>query len=171
MVGRLSRALAAATGPFPRPLVSADGPVEARLMKDPALAVEDWLRDVLARNRRGDASHGETQLGAHRSDLAVVHQEKNMPAALASTGEQKAILVAIVLAAARLAAAECGRTPILLLDEVSAHLDDSRRAALYAEILQLGAQAWMTGTDRSLFDALGQDAQHFTVRDAHITRG
>ena len=171
MVSRLARALAAATGPFPRPLVSADGPVEARLMQDPALVVEDWLRDVLARNRRGDAAHGETQVGAHRSDLAVIHQEKNMPAALASTGEQKAILVAIVLAAARLAAAECGRTPILLLDEVSAHLDDARRAALYAEIRQLGAQAWMTGTDRSLFDALGDDAQHFTVRDARITRG
>jgi DNA replication and repair protein RecF len=92
-----------------------------------------------------------------------------MPAALTSTGEQKAILVAIVLAAARLAAAESGKTPVLLLDEVAAHLDENRRAALYAEIAALGAQAWMTGTDRSLFEALGA-AQHFAIRDAHITR-
>ena len=171
MVARLARAIAASAGPFPRPIVAADGPVESQLMRDPALAVEDWLRETLARNRHRDAASGETLVGAHRGDLAVTHQEKNMPAALASTGEQKAILVAIVLAAARLAAAEHGRTPILLLDEVSAHPDETRRAALYAEIVQLGAQAWMNGTHRSLFDALGQDAQHFTIRDAHITRG
>ncbi|HTJ65666.1 MAG TPA: DNA replication and repair protein RecF, partial [Alphaproteobacteria bacterium] len=81
----------------------------------------------------------------------------------------KAILVASVLAAARLTTAERGRTPILLLDEVAAHLDENRRAALYSEIAALRAQAWMTGTDRSLFDALGRDAQHFAVHEAHIT--
>jgi DNA replication and repair protein RecF len=170
MVGRLAGAIDAATGPFPRPIVVADGPVEARLAKEPALAVEDWLRESLARNRVGDAASGETKLGAHRGDLTVNHREKNVPAGLASTGEQKAILVAIVLAAARLAAAEQGRTPILLMDEVAAHLDENRRAALYDEIADLRAQAWLTGTDRSLFAALGNDAQHYAVRDAHISR-
>jgi DNA replication and repair protein RecF len=170
MVARLARALDASTGPFPRPVVMAEGPVEARLNTEPALAVEDWLKESLARNRMSDAAQGETKVGAHKGDLGVTHREKQMPAALTSTGEQKAILVAIVLAAARLAMAERGRTPILLLDEVAAHLDDTRRQALYAEISALGAQAWMTGTDRTLFDALGKEAQHFTVRDAHITQ-
>ena len=169
MVARLARALDAATGPFPRPLVSAEGPVEMRLMAEPALAVEDWLKAALARNRSSDAAQGETQVGAHKGDLAVVHREKAMPAALTSTGEQKAILVAIILAAARLAAAERRRTPVLLLDEVAAHLDENRRTALYTEIAALGAQAWMTGTDRSLFEALS-GAQHFAIRDAHITQ-
>ena len=140
-------------------------------MNEPALAVEDWLKATLARNRASDAAQGETRIGAHRGDLGVTHREKSVPAALTSTGEQKAILVAIVLAAARLAMAERGRTPILLLDEVAAHLDDMRRRALYEEIAALGAQAWMTGTDRSLFDALGEDARHFTIRDARITDG
>jgi DNA replication and repair protein RecF len=170
MVARLARALDASTGPFPRPVVMAEGPVEARLNTEPALAVEDWLKESLARNRMSDAAQGETKVGAHKGDLGVTHREKQVPAALTSTGEQKAILVAIVLAAARLAMAERGRTPILLLDEVAAHLDDTRRQALYAEISALGAQAWMTGTDRTLFDALGKEAQHFTVRDAHITQ-
>jgi DNA replication and repair protein RecF len=170
MVGRLAGAIDAATGPFPRPVVAADGPVESRLAKEPALAVEDWLRENLVRNRTSDAASGETRLGAHRGDLAVTHREKNVPAGLASTGEQKAILVAIVLAAARLAMAEQGRTPILLMDEVAAHLDEDRRAALYGEIADLRAQAWLTGTDRSLFEALGHGAQHLAVREAHITR-
>jgi DNA replication and repair protein RecF len=170
MVDRLARALDASTGPFPRPVIAAEGPVEERLRQGPALAVEDWLKEILARNRVGDGANGETRIGAHRGDLAVTHREKSMPAALTSTGEQKAILVAIIVAAARLAMAERGRTPILLLDEVAAHLDDTRRLALYTEIDALGAQAWMTGTDRSLFDALGGSAQHFTIRDAHITQ-
>ena len=170
MALRLAQALSAATGPFPRPLVAAEGAIENRLMSDPALAVEDWLRGALLRNRAADAAQGETLAGAHRSDLSVIHAEKNMPAALSSTGEQKALLVAIVLAAARLAAAETGRVPVLLLDEVAAHLDEDRRAALFAEIETLGAQAWMTGTDRALFDPLGSRAQGFRVREAHISK-
>src|SRR4029079_13925032 len=97
----LARALDASTGPFPRPMVTADGPVEARLSNQPALAVEDWLEGSFARNRTGDAAQGETRVGAHKGDLGVMHREKSVPAALSSTGEQKAILVAIVLAAAR----------------------------------------------------------------------
>jgi DNA replication and repair protein RecF len=170
MAARLARSLAASAGPFPRPVVAAAGPVEERLMREPALSVEDWLRRDLARNRADDAAQGETRLGAHRGDLDVRHAAKGLPAALTSTGEQKAILVAIVLAAARLAAAERGRTPVLLLDEIAAHLDETRRTALYAEIALLGAQAWMTGTDPALFEALGGGARHFTIRDARISQ-
>jgi DNA replication and repair protein RecF len=170
MAARVARSIAASRGPFPRPIVAAAGPVEERLMREPAVAVEDWLRDGLARNRALDAAQGETRLGAHRGDLEVVHAEKGLPAALTSTGEQKAILVAIVLAAARLAAAERGRIPVLLLDEIAAHLDETRRAALYSELALLGAQAWMTGTDPALFEAMGADARYLSVRDARITQ-
>lgn len=171
MVARLSQALALSTGPFPRPILAAEGPVEAELALAPALAVEDWLKGALARNRNADAAQGETLIGAHRSDLAVIHAEKGVPAVLASTGEQKALLVAIVLAAARLTEAERGRAPILLMDEVAAHLDEARRVALYDEIVTLGAQAWLTGTDRALFEPLGERAQHFAVREARISAG
>ena len=171
MVSRLQRGLAAATGPFPRPVVFAEGHVEAQLAGSPALAVEDWLRDMLARNRGVDAAQGETSVGAHRSDLAVTHAEKGIPAALASTGEQKALLVAIVLAAARLAAAERGYAPLLLMDEVAAHLDEDRRAALFNEIVALGAQAWLTGTDAILFESLGNRAQRFAICDARVVVG
>jgi DNA replication and repair protein RecF len=169
IVARLSQALARSTGPFPRPIVAAEGPIEARLPTEPALAVEDWLRASLAANRVADAASGETRIGAHRGDLGVIHREKGVPAGMASTGEQKAILIAIVLAAARLAMAERGRTPILLLDEIAAHLDEGRRAALHDEIEALGGQAWMTGTDRSLFESLGNRAQFYTICDSRIT--
>ncbi len=170
MVGVLARALAAATGPFPRPIKCA---AKGR-SKSPAEHGAGAGRGGLAENGAGaqlataTPPRAKPGTGAHRGDLAVTHREKSVPAALTSTGEQKAILVAIVLAAARLAMAERGRTPILLLDEIAAHLDDTRRQALYQEIAALGAQAWMTGTDKTLFDALGDAAQHFTIRDARI---
>ena len=119
-------------------------------------------------SRRQDAETGGAVDGPHRSDLAVHHVDKDMPAALCSTGEQKALLVAIVLAAARLQAVERGAPPLLLLDEIAAHLDEARRAALFDEISALGAQAWMTGTDRRLFDALDGRAQFFTVADGAL---
>jgi DNA replication and repair protein RecF len=93
-----------------------------------------------------------------------------MPAADCSTGEQKALLIAILLGQARLMAAERGRPPLLLLDEIAAHLDEGRRRALFDALLELGVQAWLTGTDRGLFAALGEQAQYFTVADARITR-
>jgi DNA replication and repair protein RecF len=171
MVARLERALAAASGPFPRPILAAEGAVEARLAAEPALAAEDWLRAALAANRPADQARGETAIGAHRSDFAVTDADKGVPASLASTGEQKALLVAIVLAAARLIAAERRRAPILLLDEVAAHLDGDRRAALFEEIVALAVQAWLTGTDPGLFAPLGDHAQRFAVRDGRIAVG
>jgi DNA replication and repair protein RecF len=138
-----------------------------------AIALEGWeagdLAATLKTNRARDAAAGRTTEGPHRQDLSVLHRAKGMPAAQSSTGEQKALLIGIVLANARLLAGERGAPPLLLLDEVAAHLDEARRAALYEEILALGAQAWMTGTDPALFAPLGDRARHFGVDDARVT--
>jgi DNA replication and repair protein RecF len=108
---------------------------------------------------------GRTLIGPHRADLAALYRAKAMPAAQCSTGEQKALLISILLANARSLSEEIGTPPILLLDEVAAHLDDKRRAALYAEIVALGAQAFMTGTGPELFVGLGPGAQRFEVTE------
>lgn len=168
IVGRLSRACATAVGPFPGASLAIDGAVEAWLLDDPAIQVEDRLREQLARSRSADAETGRAAVGPHRSDLAVRHKEKDMPAELCSTGEQKALLIAIVLADARLQAAERGVVPLLLMDEVAAHLDANKRTALFETLLGLRAQAWLTGTDAALFAELGERAQRFTVRNAVV---
>ncbi len=118
----------------------------------------------LARGRPADAAAGRTLAGPHLSDLDAVYAAKGMPAAACSTGEQKALLISLVLASARAMAAG-GATPVLLLDEVAAHLDASRRASLYAEIAALGAQAWMTGTGPELFEALAPEALRVGVSE------
>ena len=145
-VGLLAKRLATAPhGPFARG----------------GLAIEGWtggdLLDLLRRGRARDAAAGRTLAGPHRSDLAVMHLEKGQPAALASTGEQKALLLGIVLAHAELVAERTGARPVLLLDEVAAHLDPIRRAALF-ERLAGGGQTWMTGTEDALFAGVGADA-------------
>lgn len=168
MVRRLDRAARSAVGPFPRPEARLSGTVEGWLDAGPALAAEDRFRDALAESRGRDAESGTTAIGPHRSDLEVFDAAREMPAARCSTGEQKALLVALVLASARLVAAERGTAPLLLLDEIVAHLDAARRAALFDEILALGAQAWLTGTDAELFEPLGAVAQHFRVEAATV---
>lgn len=130
--------------------------LEAGEAADMARALED------ARPR--DAAAGRTLEGPHRSDLEAVYAAKDMPARQCSTGEQKALLISLCLANARALASAHGTAPILLFDELAAHLDDRRRRALYDEIAALGAQAWMTGTAPELFDSLA-DARRFTVRD------
>ncbi|MBE0552875.1 MAG: DNA replication and repair protein RecF, partial [Rhodobacteraceae bacterium] len=115
--------------------------------------------------RRRDMAAGRTLAGPHRSDLAAVYAAKGVPADQCSTGEQKALLISLILANARALAADLGRAPVLLLDEVAAHLDTARRAALYDEICALGAQALMTGTEAALFEALGPRAQLLHVTD------
>ncbi len=163
VVGRLAIAAEAALGPFPIPDLALAGDTEAELADGPALAAEDALRRRLAEGRRADAEAGRALAGPHRSDLVVHHRAKSMPAALCSTGEQKALLVALILAAARLLKLQRGAAPLLLLDEIAAHLDAERRAALFDEIEALGAQAWMTGTDAELFAALGGRAAFVNV--------
>ncbi len=125
----------------------------------------DALCESWARSRRDDAAAGRTLHGPHRADLEAIFTAKGVAARLCSTGEQKALLISLTLANAR-ALAEDGPAPILLLDEVAAHLDGSRRAALFDALCALGAQAWMTGTGSELFDALGARAQILRVRDA-----
>ncbi|OYU16526.1 MAG: DNA replication/repair protein RecF [Alphaproteobacteria bacterium PA4] len=144
-VAELAQRLATAPeGPFARPLLALGG-----------AAVAD-LAAALARNRAADAAAGRALIGPHRSDLIVTHAAKGEPAARGSTGEQKALLIAIVLAHAELVAERTGRPPLLLLDEVAAHLDADRRAALFARLAATGSQVWMTGTDTALFDAVGE---------------
>ncbi len=169
VVQRLRAACGRAVGPFPGADLSVQGAVERWLDEGPALAAEDTLRRSLRDSRRADSDSGGAALGPHKSDLAVRHAQKDMPAALCSTGEQKALLIAIMLANARLLAAERGAAPLLLLDEVAAHLDPQRREALFDEILALGAQAWMTGTDDTVFAPLGGAAKRFHIEDATVT--
>lgn len=127
------------------------------------------FRDTLAQNRGRDLAAGRTLIGPHRADLYGVYSAKDVPAKDCSTGEQKALLVSLILANARALAQRFGAPPILLLDEVAAHLDADRRAALYDEICALGAQAWMTGTGPELFDQLGDRAQYLNVSEADGT--
>ena len=133
------------------------------------LSDEDALAEAWAAGRRADMAAGRTLIGPHRVDLRAVYADKGIEARQCSTGEQKALLISLVLANARALAADFGAPPILLLDEVAAHLDAARRTALYDEICALGAQAWMTGTGRELFEALGERAQFFEVLEENGT--
>lgn len=168
LVDRLAGHAAHDPGPFPRAGLDLTGDVEEWLAETSALAAEDRLTEALAASRARDGETGGAAHGPHRGDLAARHLERGQPAALCSTGEQKALLVAIVLAHARLLTAERGFAPLVLLDEVAAHLDAPRRDALFTELPRLGAQAWLTGTDPALFDGLRGHAQLLTVEAGRI---
>ncbi|MEQ1648676.1 MAG: DNA replication/repair protein RecF [Hyphomicrobiaceae bacterium] len=156
--------------PFPWATLAMDGAIEAELRGNPAIAVEENYAKTLATTRERDRGAGRTLDGPHRSDLVVGHGPKGMPAKLCSTGEQKALLIGLVLAHAELVKdRRDGVCPMLLLDEIAAHLDPLRRAALFDEIVRLGGQAWMTGTDPEAFDALKGRAQINRVDDAKVT--
>ena len=171
-VTRLSGALAAAreTAPeFPLAEVALDGWMEELLPRHSATEIEDRYRALLKGNRARDAAAGRTLDGPHLSDLTVTHVNKAVPAADASTGEQKALLIRLVLAHAGLIKDMTGFAPVLLLDEVIAHLDPKRRAALYDGLAGLGAQVWMTGADPAAFgDVMGR-AQVFEVRNGSVS--
>ena len=171
LVNRLAVTLREGGGLFPGAEVTLDGAVESWLDGLPAVDAEARFADSLAASRRRDAETGGAAEGPHRTDLAVRHKPTSKPAAQCSTGEQKALLIGIVLAVARLQAGQRGAAPLLLLDEVAAHLDMERRAALFDAVCAIGAQAWMTGTDRATFDALGDRAQILSVRDGQVTPG
>jgi DNA replication and repair protein RecF len=169
VASRLGLRLKEATGPFPKAAIDVTGTVETWLRQGPALLAEEKFLAALEANRGEDARQGRTTLGPHLSDLAVRHLDNGRSAETCSTGEQKALLVALVLASARMRASEIGAAPLVLLDEVVAHLDEKRRLALYDEITDLGAQAWLTGTDPALFRPLRGRAQFFAVADARVT--
>jgi DNA replication and repair protein RecF len=148
-----------------------EGDLETKLAHMPAVEAEDAYAQVLRDTRERDRAASRTLEGPHRSDLAVTHGPKQIAARLCSTGEQKALLLGLVLAHAELLTArQEGAAPILLLDEITAHLDAHRRAALFEEIIRLKAQAWMTGTDKAAFDALSGQAQFWMVEDGTVTK-
>ena len=155
---------------FPSAAIALDGWMENALMSESATAVEDRYRDILRNSRPRDAIAGRTLDGPHLTDLQVVYAPKNMPARDASTGEQKALLIGLVLAHAGLVAEMTGIAPLLLLDEVVAHLDPRRRAALFDELSKLGAQVWMTGADPAAFADVGSSGEIFGVDSGQITR-
>jgi DNA replication and repair protein RecF len=157
------------SSPFPWSVIASEGAVDSDLARQPAVEVEDRYIKILAEARERDRAVGRTLDGPHRSDLIVHHGPKAMPARLCSSGEQKALLLGLVLAHAELVRERRdGTAPILLLDEIAAHLDEGRRSALFAEILALGAQAWMTGTDYQPFAALAREAQFWSVDNGHL---
>jgi DNA replication and repair protein RecF len=155
---------------FPKAILTAKGTLEELLGHSPAVEVEKIFAHQLVQSRRRDALVGGATTGPHKSDLDVFYKTKNMPAAQCSTGEQKALLISIVLSHSRMMAAERGAPPVLLLDEIAAHLDEERRAALFDHLESLGGQVWMTGTDTMLFEKIQQKAQFFDVNNAQITR-
>jgi DNA replication and repair protein RecF len=154
---------------FPSAEIALDGWMENALMSEPATAVEDRYREILRAGRARDAIAGRTLDGPHLTDLQVVYAPKNMPARDASTGEQKALLIGLVLAHAGLVAEMTGITPLLLLDEVVAHLDPRRRAALFDELSKLGAQVWLTGADPAAFADIGPSGEIFGVEAGQIS--
>jgi DNA replication and repair protein RecF len=167
-VHRLDAAARLGIGPFPRAALAMAGEVDGWVATMAALDAEDRLRSELAASRLRDREAGTTSCGPHRSDLAVRHLDLDLPAAEGSTGQQKAVLVSIALAHARLVALSRGRAPLLLLDEIAAHLDAERRAALFDEVVALSVQCWMTGTDAELFAPLAGRAQVLRVADGSI---
>jgi DNA replication and repair protein RecF len=155
--------------PFPYAVLSLQGMLEEALQNRSATEIEDEFRRVLSEGRERDRAAARALEGPHLSDLIVIHGPKNVPAEQCSSGEQKALLIGLILAKAELVKDVEGAAPLVLLDEVAAHLDEARRTALFGEILRLGAQAWMTGTDRDLFTPIAQDAQILAVNRGKIT--
>jgi DNA replication and repair protein RecF len=170
-VRRLAAALARdrdSASPFPWAGIALEGWVENALLEQPATEVEDRYRAVLRANRARDGAAGRTTDGPHLTDLEVLYGPKGIAAAQASTGEQKALLIGLVLAHAGLVAEMTRHAPLLLLDEVVAHLDPSRRAALYDALTALDTQVWMTGADPAPFAAVAARAQLFAVSPGRI---
>ncbi|WP_029032701.1 DNA replication/repair protein RecF [Salinarimonas rosea] len=171
-VGRLDGLVAETqdpASPFPFARLGLEGEIDDLVASLPAVDAEDRYRALLREGRGRDRAAGRTLTGPQASDLAVRHGPKDIPAHLASTGEQKALLVGLVLAHARLVATMTGIAPLVLLDEVAAHLDPRRRAALYDELLRLAGQVWLTGADRGLFDELANRADIVAVGDGRAT--
>jgi DNA replication and repair protein RecF len=172
-VARLSTLIAQqhdSASPFPDAVLSLGGVLEEALAGSSALAAEEWYAASLRENRQRDRAAGRTLIGPSASDLAVSHAPKNMPAELCSTGEQKALLVGLVLAHAALVRQMSGIAPLILLDEVAAHLDAGRRAALFARLAILGGQVWMTGTDLALFDGMPANSGIYRVDAGQVSK-
>jgi DNA replication and repair protein RecF len=154
---------------FPAAVLGTKGTIENLLQNMPAIEVEQAFTYQLEQSRSQDAVVGGAATGPHKSDMDVVYKSKNMAAAQCSTGEQKALLIGLVLAHGRMMMAERGAPPVLLLDEIAAHLDAARRNALFERLNSMGGQVWMTGTDPVLFSDIQNQAQFFDVESAQIS--
>lgn len=154
---------------FPRAIIALSGTLEEQIGHHPAVDVEEAFRTALAQARARDRAAGRTLDGPHRTDLLVRHAPKDQAAELCSTGEQKALLIGIVLSHARLTGEVAGSAPVLLLDEIAAHLDAGRRAALFSILDELNCQYFMTGTDAALFSSLAGRAQFLVVSAGEVT--
>lgn len=169
LVSRLNEAIAGgAAGDFPRACLVLLDPVADRLANAPAIVAEDWLRDTLATNRGTDAASGGTAVGAHRADMTLEDAETGLAANLASTGQQKALLIGTVLGHAALIAAERRASPLLLLDEPAVHLDAGRRALLWSALRSTAAQVFVTGTDREAMAPLSDGAVFWRTGDNQV---
>ena len=170
-VARLAAALDTARGDaaeFPSAEIALQGWMEQLLPQHSAVEIEDRYRALLKEHRARDAAAGRTLDGPHLSDLSVIHAGKGVPASNCSTGEQKALLIRLILAHARLIKDMTGSAPLLLLDEVVAHLDPGRRAALYDALAGLGAQVFMTGADPAAFGDIVTRAQMFLIKPGSV---
>ncbi|MEJ0063036.1 MAG: DNA replication/repair protein RecF [Alphaproteobacteria bacterium] len=168
MTENLNRQMEDVTGAFPAAVLRLEGMAEQELEQNSALVAEEVMRARLAAARSADRQSGVSSIGPHRSDLRVVHRPKNLPSELCSTGEQKALLVTVMLCHAQLLRHWRGIAPLLLLDDIAAHLDEMRRAALYDWLLATGCQFWISGTDRDLFAPLDGKAQFFHVHGGEV---
>ena len=164
----LDQTCAARQGAFPAARLTLAGDVESWLADMDETEAEARLAKSLQALRGRDGAAGAATFGPHRTDLVVRHSVKDAPAGDCSTGEQKAVLISLVLSQARVQMEDRGQAPLMLLDEVVAHLDRQRRLALFDELTELDAQSWMTGTDQDLFDGFADRAQFFQVADAAI---
>ncbi len=168
VVGQLTEVLQNQDPIFPRAAMSLEGEIEKLIEGNTLLECEDKIRALLSESRDQDRLTGRTAIGPHRSDLSVFFPEKSQAAALCSTGEQKALLLSIVMASAHLLSVRTDTIPLLLLDEVVAHLDESRRSGLFDAILALNIQTWLTGTDASLFKELQGRACFLSLKEASL---
>ncbi|MBI1328255.1 MAG: DNA replication/repair protein RecF [Alphaproteobacteria bacterium] len=165
---QLQQAIKADETPFPRAICRLAGMAEDAVRSMPAVQVEQMLYEAFAAHRSQDARNGKTAIGTQRSEWHITHSNRQMPAELCSTGEQKALLLSLTLAVIRAKASWSKRVPLLLLDEVVAHLDEEKRALLMTAVEQLGAQCWMTGTDASFFAGFQGKSQFFTIENSRI---
>jgi DNA replication and repair protein RecF len=158
------------TSPFPWAEISLEGEIDQLCLEHPAVIAEEKLREMLRSLRHRDAASGRTSVGPHISDLRVKHGPKSADAAQCSTGEQKALLTGLILAHARLVTQMTGLSPFILLDEIAAHFDPSRREALFSTLEQSGAQVWMTGADGAAFTPLHNRAEMFQVEQGRLIK-
>lgn len=170
VIGYLQNAIDKSTTNFPLPKIIVSGTTEQLLQQSRALEVEEKLAIDLANSRREDSFNGRTNIGVHKTDFKVIFSDKNMPAELCSTGEQKGLLISIILGLSRLLKERRNKTPIVLLDEVAAHLDENRRKELFAELNNLGCQSFLTGTEKELFTGLTGEFDYVRVNNFNIEK-